>query len=187
MPRPRKIDQEKSTTDFSKIEAIKSASQGNKEMVALLERVAKIEPKVILEIGVDKGYSMDVWSEAFNPDVLVGVDNNITALSTPAGKGLVIEGDSHDEETFAKVVSALEGKEIDFLFIDGDHHYDSVKLDYTNYGQLVRKGGIIAFHDATDIGIDGVEPYRFLAELGKEKDIEVIHIDGTGTAVVVRE
>ncbi len=187
MPRPRKSNPEKTVTDFSNIEAVKSASQGNKEMVALLEYVSKIEPKVIVEIGVDKGYSMDVWSEAFNPDVLVGVDNNLAALSTPAGKGLVIEGDSHDEETFKNVVAALGDREIDFLFIDGDHHYDSVKLDYQNYGQLVRKGGIIAFHDATDIGIDGVEPYKFLEELSEEKTITVIHIDGTGTAVLVHE
>ena len=38
---------------------------------------------------------------------------------------------------------------VDFLFIDGDHSLEGVKLDDEQYGQLVRSGGIIAFHDVT--------------------------------------
>jgi predicted O-methyltransferase YrrM len=36
---------------------------------------------------------------------------------------------------------------LDFLFIDGDHSYEGVKKDFEIYSSLVRKGGIIAFHD----------------------------------------
>lgn len=39
---------------------------------------------------------------------------------------------------------------IDFLFIDGDHTYEGVKKDFEMYGQFVKKGGIIAFHDIKD-------------------------------------
>jgi predicted O-methyltransferase YrrM len=35
----------------------------------------------------------------------------------------------------------------DFLFIDGDHTYDSVRKDWDNYSPMVREGGIIALHD----------------------------------------
>ncbi len=36
---------------------------------------------------------------------------------------------------------------LDFLFIDGDHNYDSVKLDWDLYSDLLLPGSIVAFHD----------------------------------------
>ena len=36
---------------------------------------------------------------------------------------------------------------MDFLFIDGDHSYKGAKRDYELYSPLVRRGGVIAFHD----------------------------------------
>jgi predicted O-methyltransferase YrrM len=41
----------------------------------------------------------------------------------------------------------LKGSEGDFLFIDGDHTYQGVKQDFQMYSPLVKKGGIVAFHD----------------------------------------
>ena len=41
----------------------------------------------------------------------------------------------------------LAGRQIDFLFIDGDHTYDGVKQDFEMYAPLVRPGGIVGFHD----------------------------------------
>lgn len=38
-------------------------------------------------------------------------------------------------------------KGIDFLFIDGNHDYDSVYRDYKEWSPLIKKGGYIAFHD----------------------------------------
>lgn len=39
---------------------------------------------------------------------------------------------------------------IDMLFIDGDHSYEGVKLDYEKWSPHVKKGGVIAFHDYSD-------------------------------------
>ena len=38
-------------------------------------------------------------------------------------------------------------QKIDLLFIDADHSYKGVSLDWKNWSPFVRKGGIIAFHD----------------------------------------
>jgi hypothetical protein len=38
-------------------------------------------------------------------------------------------------------------KKIDFLFIDGNHDYESVLQDYKDWSPLVKIGGYIAFHD----------------------------------------
>ena len=40
----------------------------------------------------------------------------------------------------------MDGRKLDFLFIDGDHRYEGVRRDFEMYGPLVRRGGIIAFH-----------------------------------------
>jgi predicted O-methyltransferase YrrM len=43
--------------------------------------------------------------------------------------------------------SRLADQPVDFLFIDGDHTYAGVKQDFEMYSPLVRKGGLVAFHD----------------------------------------
>lgn len=41
-------------------------------------------------------------------------------------------------------------RKVDFLFIDGDHSYIGVKLDYYMYKEFVKPGGWIGFHDIKD-------------------------------------
>lgn len=38
-------------------------------------------------------------------------------------------------------------KEIDLLFIDGDHSIEGCKYDFSSYSPKIKKGGYIAFHD----------------------------------------
>jgi len=56
----------------------------------------------------------------------------------------IIIGDSHSKEVEEKVGML---KPFDFILIDGDHSYEGVKKDFEMYSPMVRKGGIIAFHD----------------------------------------
>ncbi len=39
--------------------------------------------------------------------------------------------------------------DIDLLHIDANHSYESTKKDYEMWGEKVKKGGVILFHDAT--------------------------------------
>lgn len=65
-----------------------------------------------------------------------------------AGKQImVLHANSQKPRTQTKVRDLIEGKSIDFLFIDGDHSYEGVSRDYELYSSLVAPGGIIAFHD----------------------------------------
>jgi predicted O-methyltransferase YrrM len=59
----------------------------------------------------------------------------------------LIRGDSHREETRQRVLQVLDGKLLDYLFLDGDHTYDGVRQDFEMYAPLVRSGGIICLHD----------------------------------------
>jgi predicted O-methyltransferase YrrM len=65
----------------------------------------------------------------------------------------------------SRLVSHIRPSSIDFLFIDGDHHYEAVRREYQLYAPLVREGGIIGFHDTNNRGIDGVEVDHFMREL----------------------
>lgn len=44
----------------------------------------------------------------------------------------------------------FENESIDFLFIDGDHTYESVKNDIFLWFPKIKKGGIISGHDYTE-------------------------------------
>jgi len=60
----------------------------------------------------------------------------------------VIRGDSHSEEVSARVKHITQS--LDVLFIDGDHTYEGVKHDFLSYSPLIRRGGIVAFHDIAE-------------------------------------
>ncbi|GAH99526.1 unnamed protein product, partial [marine sediment metagenome] len=58
-----------------------------------------------------------------------------------------LRGNSNNKNTLKKVKNILNGEKLHLLFIDGDHSYDCVKKDFELYSPLVKKGGVIAFHD----------------------------------------
>jgi predicted O-methyltransferase YrrM len=59
----------------------------------------------------------------------------------------LIRASSHDHVTVEKARTFLSGNQLDYLFIDGDHTYEGVKKDFDLYSPLVKKGGLIVFHD----------------------------------------
>jgi len=84
---------------------------------------------------------------------LIGVDLRIRhrallrLLAPPRIDTHLIDGDSSSAPVVQAVRRAAGDKQIDVLFIDGDHSYSGVRSDYLNYRGLVRDDGIIAFHD----------------------------------------
>jgi cephalosporin hydroxylase len=103
-------------------------------------------------------------------------------------KLFLIPAASQNQETLKKTKEIFNNEEIDFLFIDGDHTYNGVKQDYEIYGPLVRKGGIIAFHDIgkneeggvynlwNEIKVTKKEYKEFLFEKNNEKGIGLLYI-----------
>jgi Predicted O-methyltransferase len=160
--------------------------QIREEIKNLLLILEKVKPKVILEIGTAAGGTLFLFSHIADEEAtLISVDLNqhlwIRILFRYIKKGkqkiFLIQGDSHNIETLKKIKAILKDNKVDFLFIDGDHSYEGVKKDFEMYSPLVRKGGIIAFHDIipdyyTRYGIKTIyyagEVYKFWNEL-KEK------------------
>lgn len=59
----------------------------------------------------------------------------------------LLKADSHRKDTLERVKKILDAKFSDFLFIDVNHNYKGVKMDFDMCSPLVRSRGIIAFHD----------------------------------------
>jgi predicted O-methyltransferase YrrM len=201
--------------------------QERSEIRSLLTRIAEIRPATILEIGTSNGGSLFLFARVAAPDALiVSVDlphgefgggyprwrgHLYRAFAAGAQRIRLLRADSHAPETLEAVRAALEGREVDVLFIDGDHTYEGVKRDFEMYGRLVREGGVIAFHDIVpasptgprprnDDDLQGGEVPRFWAELRSSHEasefvedwdsgrfgIGMIEVDQPGTALEAR-
>jgi predicted O-methyltransferase YrrM len=126
--------------NLDKIADESRASIEHEDLKILLPIVAKIEPKVILEIGMHRGYSMETWRKAFNPEILIGLEIDSKPEDAYDEIGFRWEADSHMTQPNIPPL-------IDFLFIDGDHSLEGVMKDWIEYSHYVKSGGIIAFHD----------------------------------------
>ncbi|EDM42963.1 hypothetical protein SCB49_01627 [unidentified eubacterium SCB49] len=144
-----------------------SLDQFKEEFKSFAEYLKESEPKIVVEIGTKKGGSFFIWARYLKPKHLISIDlpGGIHGGGFPKqkipfmkyflsdsseSKVSILLGDSHKTETFEKLKKVLNGEKIDFLFIDGDHRYEGVKSDFKMYKDLVKKGGLIGFHDIID-------------------------------------
>jgi len=139
--------------------------QIREEFTELLRRVQAIRPLRLLEIGTARGGTLFLFARVAAPGAtLVTVDlphgpfgggyplGHVPLLRSFGRDGQkihLVRADSHAPATLQRVTSLLGGG-VDFLFVDGDHTYNGVRLDYEMYAPLVRPGGLIAFHDIVD-------------------------------------
>jgi cephalosporin hydroxylase len=139
--------------------------QKGEEIQWLFELVRAARPRVVLEIGLDFGGTFFLWSRAAAPDAhLLAIDMkpvgrfgdwspfSLVRRGFAAGSQrvtLLMNTDSHSEITRQRVEVLLNGRAVDFLFIDGDHSHDGVWQDFKTYAPFVAPGGLIAFHDVS--------------------------------------
>ena len=174
--------------------------QIKEEISALLSMVAKAGPRTVLEIGTANGGTLFLLSRVSAPSAtLVSIDKPnggfgggypkslipvFRSFAVNGQKVVLVRGDSHDGATISSTREALDGRQVDFLFIDGDHSYEGVQSDFRIYSPLVRKGGIIALHDIVPGLISHVgEVPRFWAEIRRSYEShEIVKDWGQGGA-----
>ena len=131
-------------------------SQISSEITQLTDLVNALKPKVLCEIGSYRGGTLYLLSHAAPSDaMIISIDINYPFERKLANGNLVrkgqklicIEGNTQDPKTIERVKKALKGRPIDFLFIDGDHSLFGIMNDYVRFCPLVKRGGVIAFHD----------------------------------------
>jgi predicted O-methyltransferase YrrM len=146
-----------------------SISQIPEEFNELLKFYKSLKPKNVLEIGSLLGWTLKRFIKNSEPGTnVISIDLPVRDFVGPMDHRVdqqeyghlilwkrwakeqgvnmfVIPDSSMDNSTLEKLKCITQ--ELDFLFIDGNHMYEAIKSDFNMYSQLVRPGGIIAFHD----------------------------------------
>jgi predicted O-methyltransferase YrrM len=137
--------------------------QVREEISGFLKLLSRRPPGTVMEIGSENGGTLFLLARAAAPDAL------ILSLDLPAHRSYpawredlyrnfagarqrmeIVRADSHRPDALEKIRARLGGRKLDLLFIDGDHSYEGVKMDFAMYSTLVAPDGIIAFHDIVD-------------------------------------
>lgn len=130
------------------------------EIARLYEIVRALRPSTVCEIGAADGGTTFLFARAAAHDaLLISLDLNYdearrqsVALFAQGEQRIVcLDGDSHVAATLNNVTGLLDGRHLDFLFIDGDHSFAGVAKDFEMYSPLLRRGGIVAFHDIVPV------------------------------------
>jgi predicted O-methyltransferase YrrM len=130
--------------------------QKRSEILRLMELVRDLCPAAVCEIGAAGGGTAFLFAHAAADEAtVVSVDlefeqarREAVRLFARARQRLVcVQGDSHEASTVDAVRSALAGRPLDLLYLDGDHSFEGVAADFRLYAPLVRAGGLVVLHD----------------------------------------
>ena len=111
--------------------------------------------KGIVELGILSGYTTKILLESSHVTVygidpiipdsmdenLIGDINRIHELQNNYDRFAFIKDYSYN-------VAPTWNKEFDYLFIDANHHYESVKNDFECWFTLLSEGGVVSLHDS---------------------------------------
>lgn len=155
--------------------------QIKEEFLQCLKIFKEQKPKYVMEIGTASGGTLFSFCKLASEEaIIISIDlpgglfgGGYSEWKMPIYQVFkkekqnlyLLRKNSHQKETLEEVLKILNGKQLDFLFIDGDHTYEGVKKDFEMYSPLVKKGGIIVFHD---IAVHPLETDCFVHDFWKE-------------------
>jgi hypothetical protein len=158
--------------------------------------VDKLKPKMIVELGTHNGFSYFAFCQAVKMSGLMTSAFAIDQWTGDVHAGFygadVYEGVQRLNEdrysdfsslmrsTFADALPYFGDKSIDLLHIDGRHHYEDVKEDFTSWLPKLSNSSVVLFHDINvrerDFGV-----YRYWSELQEQyPHFSFIHGHGLG-------
>lgn len=129
--------------------------QRKNELRKMLELAATVNPKIVMEVGSDKGGSFYHWVKAFRPEKAIAIEiRGVPFAETfpaafPYTKFLCLPESSYTLGSIARVKGFLGEDLIDCLFIDGDKC--AFDKDVAAYLPMMRKGGLMFLHDVQDV------------------------------------
>lgn len=179
--------------------------QVREELETLAKLIAEREPSVVMEIGTAVGGTSYTWCRWLDSaELVISLDmpggefgggynqRKLSLFQTFASETEVsfVRADSHDSSTVDAIQDILDGRDVDFLFIDGDHRYEGVKDDFHTYRRFVADDGVIAFHDIVPGPPDNVGGVpEFWREIERQQPTDVIvndwKQDGYGIGLVL--
>jgi predicted O-methyltransferase YrrM/glycosyltransferase involved in cell wall biosynthesis len=126
--------------------------------------VKQLNPEVIVDLGVDWGYSTFSFAiprigkvygiDNFSGDDFIGTVDSYPFVTMKRDKLHLQDNIEFIKGDFNEVVKTWD-KKIDILHIDGSHHYEDVKKDFENWSKFVNDDGVILLHDTAIEDYDG--------------------------------
>ena len=92
----------------------------------------------------------------------------------------VVEGNCMAPETVEKVKAVLNGKLVDWVFIDSWHDFKGMTTDFNNYNQFLSEDGYMGFHDIWQY--ESTAKFWNLVKSKFHNTIEINH--GTGIGII---
>lgn len=129
--------------------------QRMRETEAMIKLARMFNPRVVMEIGSDKGGSFYHWVKGFTPAKAIAVELRGIPFADsfpkafPDTRFYFVDDSSYTLGTIAKVKAFLGEDTIDCLFIDGDK--GGFVKDVQAYMPMMRKGGLMLLHDVQDV------------------------------------
>lgn len=158
--------------------------------------VDAMRPKVLVELGTYKGYSFSVFCQAVKqlrlPTRCYAIDTWLGDEHAGFyGDEVYNELKSYIDEyygTFARMVRStfdeaidhFEDGSVDFLHVDGRHHYEDAKHDYTSWIPKLAANAVVLFHDI-NVRENQFGVFRLWNELKSQNPhFEFLHCNGLG-------
>jgi glycosyltransferase involved in cell wall biosynthesis len=126
------------------------------DITRLLQRVAEWRAQTILEIGFTGAGTVFLWTRVATPKariILAPSPGNgpppeiielFAKMPRPQQQIRVTTPQEDPDALSLTIDSALEGQEVDFLFLHGKRTFKSLQEDFRRYRRKVREGGLIA-------------------------------------------
>ena len=155
--------------------------QHQEEFWLLLEKLQLNNTRTILEVGSAAGGTLPFFGQIADKVVGLSLDTPTAFTAITYSKNnypniSYIKANSHLNSTLELVKK--QQPFFDTLFIDGDHTYEGTKQDFEMYSPLIKRGGIIAFHDvAIELGVK-----KFFEEITLRKELLKVYYMGIGIA-----
>lgn len=157
----------------------------NQRQMAVIEKhlgdVQRTLPGAIVEIGAFRGVTTRRMAELVPDRTVYAVDpfigyggSDVDHASFRARTGGVANI-VHMRKTSGAGLADLAGTPISFVFIDAVHDWANVRFDGESWFRLLRRGGVMAFHDTDERAFAGTR--RAVWELARRATL-VAHVPG---------
>lgn len=123
-------------------------------------------PNIEFLCGVDPYEPYQDWNRYIDEEMMDSAKKAAVEvlLNFPVERCTLIQGTS---ENFHTSFNSVPGNKLDFIFIDGDHSYESCYKDLNLWYDSVRSGGLFSGHDFSLPGVN-----KALAQFRKERNIK---------------
>ncbi len=105
-------------------------------------RARRSDVRKVLEIGIYKGASLQMWRDYFPNAEVIGLD--IESITTPGPRVSTVQGDQSDPELLARLRAMGP---FDLIIDDGSHIAEHVRATFAGLFQSVVPGGTYVIED----------------------------------------